>query len=175
LHRSHFPSVQLVRLNTLYIDDLIQILFERTDWLFQESHPNKSRRCALMALGGYGRSEMSLYSDVDLLFVYPDKPEEYLSALMDSILYVLWDTGLDVGYATRSLKDCRKIIKDDVVTWTSMLDARKLAGDKAVAEEFLKGMKEEMASQSSITRFVEAKLKENEERRERFGGSVYRS
>src|SRR4030095_1914055 len=99
LHRSHFPSVQLVRLNTLYIDDLIQILFERTDWLFQESHPNKSRRCALMALGGYGRSEMSFYSDVALLFVYPDKPEEYLSALMDSILYVLWDTGLDVGYA----------------------------------------------------------------------------
>src|SRR5262245_18255129 len=173
LHESHFPSEQLVRLNTLYIDDLVLTLFERADWLFQESHFNKSRRCSLMALGGYGRSEMSLRSDIDLLFVYPDKPEEYLTALTDSILYVLWDSGLDVGSATRSIKDCRKLLREDVVSWTSMLDARYLAGDRDSAQEFLTMIQEETNAKGALERFTEAKLKENEERRKRYGGSVY--
>jgi [protein-PII] uridylyltransferase len=173
LHESHFPSEQLVRLNTLYIDDLILTLFERADWLFQETHFNKSRRCALMALGGYGRSEMNLLSDVDLLFVYPDKPEEYLTALTDSILYVLWDSGLDVGSATRSVKDCRKILREDVISWTSMLDARYLAGDRESAQEFLTMIQDETNSKGAVERFAEAKFKENEERRKRYGGSVY--
>ncbi|MFO1519035.1 MAG: [protein-PII] uridylyltransferase [bacterium] len=173
LHESGFPSDQILRLNTLYIDDLILTLFERTDWLFQESHPNNSRRCALIALGGYGRCEMNPHSDVDLLFVYPDKPEEYLSAITDSILYVLWDCGLDVGNASRSLKECRTILREDVVTLTSMLDARYLAGDKAVAQDFLRMVEEEISSRPLIQRFVEAKTKEGEERRKRYGSSVY--
>jgi [protein-PII] uridylyltransferase len=173
LHETHFPSDQILQLNTLYIDDLVITLFERADWLFQESHPHSSTRCALMALGGYGRREMNIHSDVDLLFVYPNKPEEYLSALTDSILYVLWDLGLDVGYATRSIKDCRKIMKEDLTVLTSLLDARYLAGDREVADEVLKMVEEEISSKSAIQKFVEAKNRENEERLKRYGGSIY--
>jgi [protein-PII] uridylyltransferase len=173
LHRSGFPSDQILRLNTLYVDDLVLTLFERADWLFQESHPNASRKCALIALGGYGRHEMSPHSDVDLLFLYPDRPEEYVNQLTDAILYVLWDCALDVGNASRSVKDCRKILREDAVTFTSMLDARYLAGDKQVATDFFKIIEEEIANRNQQQFFIEEKFKETEERRKRFGGSVY--
>ncbi len=166
-------SEQIVALNTLYIDDLIISLFERADWLFQESHPHSPRHLALMALGGYGRSEMHLHSDIDLLFIYSEKSEEYLNTLTDSILYMLWDCGLDVGNASRSLKDCRKILREDTVSFTSMLDARYLAGDREVAQEFLNLIEEEIHSPVIQKKFIQDKLKENEDRRKRYGSSVY--
>jgi len=173
LHAEHFPSDQLLALHSLNIDDLILTLYQRADWLFQESHPSKSTRCALFALGGYGRREMNIRSDVDLLFVYKDKPEDYVTALTDAILYVLWDVGLEVGSAARSLKDCKEMMKEDVATQTSCLDARYLAGDKQIAEEFLKLVWSEYSSKNGAQDFLARKSKENEERLKRFGGSVY--
>lgn len=173
LHSEHFPSHQVLALHTLHVDDLILTLYQRADWLFQESHPNQSTRCALFALGGYGRREMNILSDVDLLFVYKDKPEEYVSAVTDAILYVLWDLGLEVGSATRSLKDCKQMMKEDVATQTSYLDARYLAGDKQIAEEFLKLVWGEYSNKSGVQDFLAKKNRENEERLKRFGGSVY--
>lgn len=173
LHSEHFPSDDTLSLYSLNIDDLILTLYQRADWLFQESHPSKSTRCALFALGGYGRREMNIRSDIDLLFVYKDKPEDYLTALTDAILYVLWDVGLEVGSAARSLKDCKEMMKEDVATQTSYLDARYLAGDKQIAEEFLKLVWSEYSSKSGTQEFLAKKNKENEERLKRFGGSVY--
>lgn len=173
LHAEHFPSDDILALYSLNIDDLILTLYQRTDWLFQESHPNKSTRCALFAIGGYGRREMNIRSDIDLLFVYKDKPEDYVTALTDAILYVLWDVGLEVGSAARSMKDCKQIMKEDIATQTSYLDARYLAGDKQIAEEFLKLVWNEYSSKSGTQEFLAKKNKENEERLKRFGGSVY--
>lgn len=173
LHAEHFSSDQALALNSLYIDDLILTLYQRADWLFQESHPNTPTHCALFALGGYGRREMNILSDVDLLFVYKDKTDEYVTSLTDGILYILWDIGLDVGSAVRSLKDCKEIMKQDIPTQTSYLDARFLAGDKQLAEEFLKVIWGELSSKSKVMDFVKAKMKENEDRLKRFGGSVY--
>ncbi len=173
LHAEHFPSDKMLRLNALYIDDLILTLYQRADWLFQESHPQQSTRCALFALGGYGRSEMNIRSDIDLLFVYKDKPEEYVSALTDSILYVLWDIGLDVGSAVRSLKDCKEIMHQDVASQTSYLDARFLSGDRLIAQEFHKLVWSEFSGKAGAQEFISKKNKENEERLKRFGGSVY--
>lgn len=173
LHAEHFPSQEILALNSLYMDDLILTLYQRADWLFQEAHPNQSTRCAIFALGGYGRREMNIRSDVDLLFVYKDKPEEYVTAITDAILYVLWDVGLEVGSATRSLKDCKQMMKEDVATQTSYLDARYLAGDKQIAEEFLKGVWGEYSGKNGMQDFLDKKNRENEERLKRFGGSVY--
>ncbi len=173
LQKQKESSEKLVRLNTLYVDDLVRTLFERADWLFQETSPNASRQCTLLALGGYGRREMSLCSDVDLMFVYSEKPEEYLTCLTDAILYVLWDCGLEVGSAVRSLKDCRKIMAEDIVSLTSMLDARFLAGDPKVAGDFFKLMQEQIGISSILQNFIEGKILEVEDRKKRYGGSIF--
>ncbi|MBF0492765.1 MAG: [protein-PII] uridylyltransferase [Deltaproteobacteria bacterium] len=168
-----YSSDFLVRLASLYMDDLILTLFERADWLFQETHPKHPRKCALFALGGYGRSEMNLHSDVDLLFVYPDAPDEYVNYLTDAILYVLWDIKLEVGSATRSLKDCQKIMRGDVVTFTSYLDQRYLAGNQETAQKLILLLGEELASKNNTRIFAEAKRKEMLERHQKYGASVY--
>ncbi|MBL7684830.1 MAG: HD domain-containing protein, partial [Deltaproteobacteria bacterium] len=175
LHQEQVSSEILVKLLSMNIDDLITTLFERADWLFQESHPSKSRKCALIALGGYGRSEMHPHSDVDLLFVYSskEKPEEYLNAISDAILYVLWDLKLDLGNITRSIQESRLLFKEDVVSVSSMLDARYLAGDKNIAQDFLQMIQEEIQTKSARDFFDQEKSKENRDRRKKFGSSVY--
>jgi len=173
LHAERAPASLILNLNSLYKDDLIKTLFERTLWLFQETHPGESTKLAVMTLGGYGRQEMNVFSDIDLLFVYENKPDEFLNALTDSILYVLWDSGLEVGHAARSVKECRKMMEEDVTILTSLLDARYLAGDAQIGGQLLETVREQIKNKSIIKLFVEGKQKEKQDRLKRFGGSVY--
>ncbi len=83
---------------------------------------------ALIALGGYGRSEQCVFSDVDLLILFEkDVPKEAENLVRETI-YPLWDIGLEVGYATRSIKDCLDLAVENYEVLTSMLDARIICG-----------------------------------------------
>ena len=53
-----------------------------------------------MAVGGYGRGEMALHSDVDIAFVTPWKPTGWTEQVIETMLYLLWDLGLKVGHRT---------------------------------------------------------------------------
>jgi [protein-PII] uridylyltransferase len=86
------------------------------------------RPYALIALGGYGRSEQCLYSDVDLLFLFEKKVPPEAEALVREIVYPLWDLGLEVGHATRSIKECIGLAAQDFEVLTSLLDARFICG-----------------------------------------------
>ncbi|RPJ14099.1 MAG: [protein-PII] uridylyltransferase, partial [Desulfobacteraceae bacterium] len=68
---------------------------------------------AIIALGGYGRQEQCIHSDVDLLFLFGEKVPENAQKLIMEIVYPLWDIGLDVGHATRSMKECISIAGSD--------------------------------------------------------------
>ena len=89
---------------------------------------------ALVALGGYGRGELSPRSDVDLVFLYRGrkKPEE----LTKRVLYALWDAGFEVGHATRTVKDSLKLAAENHEAHTSFLSARHVAGDGDLFAEF---------------------------------------
>lgn len=89
---------------------------------------------ALAAVGGYGRGELSPRSDIDLLILYRRRraPE----AAARRLLYELWDAGLEVGHATRTIKESLRIASQDVDAEMALLDARLLAGDAALFEEF---------------------------------------
>lgn len=90
---------------------------------------------ALVALGGYGRGELSPRSDVDLVFLYRGrrKPE----ALTKRVLYALWDAGFEVGHATRSIKDSLKLAAENHEAHTSFLSARLVAGDAGLFDELV--------------------------------------
>ncbi|MET0325195.1 MAG: DUF294 nucleotidyltransferase-like domain-containing protein, partial [Ilumatobacteraceae bacterium] len=83
---------------------------------------------ALVAVGGYGRQELAPQSDVDVLLVYDGKPGG-IEELAKSLWYPLWDAGLKLGHAVRSLEDQLALAGDDLDTATSLLSARPLAGD----------------------------------------------
>ena len=83
---------------------------------------------ALVAVGGYGRQELAPYSDVDVLLLYDGKPGG-IDELAKELWYPLWDAGLKLGHAVRSLDDQLALAADDLDTATSLLSARPLAGD----------------------------------------------
>ena len=66
---------------------------------------------AMIALGGYGRQEQCVHSDVDLLFLFEKYVPEQAEDLIREMVYPLWDIGLDVGHATRSVKECISIAR----------------------------------------------------------------
>lgn len=90
---------------------------------------------ALVALGGYGRGELSPKSDVDLVFLYRGRkrPDD----LTKRVLYALWDAGFEVGHATRTVKDSLKLAGENHEAHTSFLSARFVAGDRALFDEFV--------------------------------------
>ena len=87
-------------------DDIIGLLFEAaTRHLYKSLVPSDSERMAIVATGGYGRGLMAPESDIDLLFLLPYKQTAWGESVAEAILYCLWDMGLKVGHATRSIDE----------------------------------------------------------------------
>ncbi|MGH1483993.1 MAG: [protein-PII] uridylyltransferase [Geminicoccales bacterium] len=151
---------------------LLGLLDFATAKLYPLPNPTEGERLALLAVGGYGRGELAPHSDVDLLFLHPYKVTPHSEKLIEFLLYKLWDLGLKVGQATRSIDECIRLSKDDCAVATSLLEARFLWGDHALMTELGKVFDKEVRGNRSVG-FVEAKLKERDERHLRTGDSRY--
>jgi [protein-PII] uridylyltransferase len=162
-----------VREQCFLMDQLIRALYDLvTGELYPLSNPTSGERLALVAVGGYGRGELAPYSDIDLLFLLPYKPTPYTEQVIESLLYFLWDLGLKVGQATRSVEECLRQAKADLTIRTSLLEARYLWGEQALFLD-LKKRFEATIQRGSAAQFVEAKLAERDERHRRVGDSRY--
>ncbi|MCI4625728.1 MAG: [protein-PII] uridylyltransferase [Candidatus Magnetoovum sp. WYHC-5] len=95
---------------------------------------NKSE-FAIYAIGGYGRKEMSPYSDVDIMLLAKDRLD---TSYMEKVYYSLIDSGLEISHSFRTIDECIHEAKKDVKTRTSMLDSRFIAGSTALDALFQK-------------------------------------
>ncbi|MFF7081627.1 [protein-PII] uridylyltransferase [Streptomyces lavendulae] len=88
------------------------------------------RGAALVAVGGYGRAELSPRSDLDLLLLHDGKAEpRALAALADRLWYPVWDLGLALDHSVRTPAEARKTAAEDLKAHLGLLDARLVAGD----------------------------------------------
>ncbi len=175
--REHFLATNdgeaLVYNRCHLIDALITGLLDvATAKLFRLPNPTEGERTALLAVGGYGRGELAPHSDVDLLFLHPYKITPHTEKLVEFLLYKLWDLGLKVGQATRSIDECIRLAQRDGAVLTSLLEARFLWGDRGLMDELGARFDKEVRGSKTIG-FVEAKLKERDERHQRTGDSRY--
>ena len=102
-------------------------------------HPQRPPRIVLLAVGGFGRGELNPYSDIDILFLYPDENSTssvQVNEIVQHILYMLWDIGFQVGHATRTMADLVTQANGDLRTKTSLLEARYLCGDEMLFADF---------------------------------------
>jgi [protein-PII] uridylyltransferase len=154
-------------------DEIIRILFEfvRKN-LYPSQNPSESEHMAVIATGGYGRGLQAPGSDIDLLFLLPYKQTAWGEQVAEAILYCLWDTGLKVGHATRSVDECIRQAKADMTIRTAILEARFLLGDKKLFDELVKRFDNDVV-RNTAAQFVAAKLAEREERVRRSGQSRY--
>jgi [protein-PII] uridylyltransferase len=126
----------------------------------------------LVALGGYGRGELHPSSDLDLMVIYDGEMGPYVQRVTQGILYALWDLGLQVGHAVRSLPDCLAMARTDFPSRTSMQQARFLVGDRRLFNRFRKVLAENVY-QKDFAQFLESMLAERDQRYRKFGGSPY--
>jgi [protein-PII] uridylyltransferase len=129
-------------------------------------------RLAMAATGGYGRATLAPFSDIDLLFLTGGKASPQLERAVEFILYFLWDLGLKVGHATRSIPDCLAEAKDDVTIRTSLLDARCLTGDRDLFADFQKAFRADCAADGPAD-YIAAKQAERAARHRRFGETPF--
>ncbi|MBY6201356.1 [protein-PII] uridylyltransferase [Maritalea mobilis] len=154
-------------------DQLVrEVLHIAQTHLHPNALPGDSDRMAVMAVGGYGRGEMAPYSDVDLLFVTPWKMTPAIETVIEATLYMLWDLHMKVGHASRTVKECLRLGKDDITIRTSLLEMRFICGEEAIADELQTALREQLFA-STLSEFVEAKLEERSTRHRKQGGQRY--
>ncbi|MGH7858619.1 MAG: nucleotidyltransferase domain-containing protein, partial [Candidatus Binatia bacterium] len=163
---------EIVAAYTEVVDRMVRYLYEAASADFARRNVRLSQKCAVLAQGGYGRGELNPGSDVDLLFLYSWKVNPFVESVTEKILYCLWDTGLQVGHAVRSVSECVRLAAKDFKVKTALLDTRFLCGDLVLYGEFDRAMKNEVLKKSA-DRFFDEKVAESIERHQRYGDSVY--
>lgn len=164
---------QLAKERAFLVDQIIRVLYDITlAYIYPMTNPTKSEHIGLVAVGGYGRGELAPFSDIDLLFVLPYKQTPWGEQVVESMLYILWDLGLKVGYSVRSLNECISLSREDLTIRTAMLEARFMWGDKDLFDELKVRFDKEVVAGTG-PEFVEAKLAERNARHERMGDTRY--
>src|SRR5271157_2847717 len=115
------------------IDDLLLVALDLAA-RFLAPAPAGAALPTIVAVGGYGRGMLAPGSDIDLLFLLPDKPTPAVQKIVEALLYVLWDLKLKVGHATRTVDECLKQARGDMTIRTTLIEARLIIGDRALFE-----------------------------------------
>jgi len=153
------------------MDDLLRVALEMTvRWLAPP--PAGTALPTIVAVGGYGRGMLAPGSDIDLLFLLPDKPTPAVEKIVEPLLYGLWDLKQKVGHATRTIDECLKQARADMTIRTTLIEARLVSGDKALFETLRTRFDKEIVARTA-PEFVAAKLAEREERVKKAGASRY--
>ena len=160
----------VVAANSYLVDGLLRAVLERE--AAAAGLATSGPALALVAVGGYGRAELAPASDIDLLFLFEREPDEAARGLVEAVLHMLWDLGLTVGHAARTLDDCLARARADMTIRTSLIESRLLWGDAALFESLRARFFDEIATGSEIE-FIAAKLAERDERHRKTGDSRY--
>ena len=167
------PAARAVAEQSFLIDQLIRVLYDFVvETVYPLANPTEGEKMAIVAVGGYGRGELAPYSDIDLLFLLPYKRTPHTEQVIEFLLYLLWDLGLKVGQATRSVAECLRYARDDLTIRTALLEARYIWGEQALFGELKQAFESDM-QRGTAAQFVEAKLAERDARHVRVGDSRY--
>ncbi len=160
-HFAGASGVEVVQRRTNLIDRTLRALYDRLN--------AEGPMPALLAVGGYGRSELNPYSDIDIMFLCRHEQDRQRSL---ALLYILWDTGMDVGYSVRTIPECVSLARQDIKVRTSLLESRLIAGDPVLYDSFISTMRSEVFYWKPIA-FINEKIADRLATRQKYGGSIY--
>ena len=134
---------------------------------------NMPASCALAAVGGYGHGQLYPASDVDLLILMAEGQhptgEPKTTQQLEQLVGLLWDIGLDIGHSVRNVRQCMEEAARDITVQTSLLEARYLAGSRALYDDFERSY--DAALKPAL--FFKAKQLEQAERYAKFNDTPY--
>ncbi|RYD37628.1 MAG: [protein-PII] uridylyltransferase [Verrucomicrobiaceae bacterium] len=133
-------------------------------------------RVALVATGGYGRGLLNPGSDVDLLFLHPERGGRELSSrtrdVIEKVLYMLWDVGFKIGHAVRTMKETYAQANSDHQTKTALIESRFITGDQALFDQFSGGFRRQCID-GRAKEFLEFRAQDLKERHSKQSNTVY--
>ncbi|QIR15364.1 [protein-PII] uridylyltransferase [Shewanella aestuarii] len=159
----HCPINETLTTRANFFDQLLGLLWQ--------SHQFCSDKFSLNAVGGYGRSTLHPFSDIDICIIHDGPLNREESTSISTFLTQLWDLGLDLGHGVRSLKDTYKACKEDVTIATSLLEIRNITGNKQHENQVLAALYSDKLWSSKA--FFSAKLEEQLQRHAKAQGTAY--
>ena len=112
---------------------------DRFDGLLRQlivAAPKIDQPVTVVAIGGYGRRQLCLHSDIDLLVLFGGHLGEAEERVVRAILHPLWDLGLVVGHQVREIEEFGKLEVDNPEFLMALVDARPVAGDRELFDRF---------------------------------------
>jgi [protein-PII] uridylyltransferase len=167
--QEQLSGLQAARLLGKLVDGVIGALYEHAT---TDTGLGEPEHLGVAATGGYGRGVLAPFSDIDLLFLTAEQPSPQTLRVVEYILYFLWDLGLKVGHATRSIEDCLVEGGNDTTIRTALLDARYLAGDSALFTDFHQRFRQ-ACKDAGVAEYIAAKQDERAARHRRYGDSPF--
>jgi len=130
------------------------------------------QECCLVAMGGYGRRELSPYSDIDVMILIQGHQPEMAQGISKGVFHHLWDLGFQVGHSVRSIPECLEIGRTDLPACTSLMESRFLGGNPTVFQEFKRKFDRRILKRQA-KRFVQDKIEERQLEYAKYGGTIF--
>lgn len=175
-HRQGGGGREVCQARASLFDVLLRHLWEAALHRRMANGPGALPEITLVALGGYGRGELNPYSDLDFMLLHDgqmawdDRPSAFLQELLDGVLYPLWDLGLKVGHAVRTVEETVVVANTDMQTKTAFLEARWIVGDQRLFDRFQKAL-QARCIRGQERAYIAARLEDQAARRSRYGNS----
>ncbi|MDA1207017.1 MAG: [protein-PII] uridylyltransferase [Proteobacteria bacterium] len=160
----------LIKARSDFIDQILTLCWQRFSWDENLSSLRKSR-ISLVAVGGYGRSELLPNSDIDLLILTERGNARQHTSNIQSFLTLLWDIGLEVGHSVRSVQESLQQARLDVTVTTALLDARNICGTPKMLNQLSEKLRTKAGWKSAT--FFSAKADEQKERHAKSNHTEY--
>ena len=165
-HLQGGSAATLVKYHSWLIDQILLGIERRASADYAESAFG-----ALVAVGGYGRRELNLESDIDLLLLLPREADRQTEEAIESLIRCCWDLGLKIGHSVRTVSQCVEQASGDLSVMTNLLEARLIGGDGALFEQLRQALRDPGVWPSDA--YFTAKLQEQEARHLRYGDTAY--
>ncbi len=175
-HRGGAGGREICQARATILDELLRHLWTSACASLSAQAQKEFPPIALVAIGGYGRAELNPHSDIDFMFLHDGqvavgRPLPHLSRLIDGVLYPLWDTGLKVGHAVRSIDECVKIANSDMQSKTSLIEARLIVGSEALFNKLQKAVVAKCVA-GFVDKYIAARVEDQASRHAKYGNSA---
>lgn len=126
---------------------------------------------ALIAVGGYGRGELNLCSDIDVMILLPKSESTAWQSKLEGFLTFMWDIGMEVGHSVRTIDECQREAAGDVTIATTLIEARLLAGPEHLFDAMRRALGPDKVWPTR--EFFEAKATEQAQRHAKYHDTAY--
>lgn len=116
--------------HTRKIDEILKLIYKIALYgMFNRYQPMKNTLpLSIAALGSYGREQLCVHSDIDLLFVYRELPGYNTKEVIERVLYLIWDCGLKLGHRVHTVDQLLEASRSDITIKTAIIESRFVEG-----------------------------------------------